>query len=96
MGNLFIFSAIIMTILDCVIAVPPVFTAECCCSLQDCVRSGWAQTRALPDHAHHQGEERPRKPQTAAYDGDRYTHSLYIINCHWRLRLCVSDKYGLL
>lgn len=62
-----------MTSLDYVIAVTvtPLFNPECCCS-QDCVRSRWAQTRALPDHAHHQGEERPRKPQTAAYDGDRY------------------------
>lgn len=39
---------------------------------QDDVRSGRAQTRPFPHHAHSSGKECPHQPQTAANDGNRY------------------------
>lgn len=51
--------------------------AHLCCHLQDgVIWRGRPPTRSLPNHAHHQGQERSHKPEAATHDGNRWhTHA---------------------
>lgn len=50
----------------CVLAVDP-----CCCHQDGIIWRGRSSACSFPNHAHHQGQERPHQPQTVADDGDR-------------------------
>lgn len=59
--------------------------AHLCCHLQDgVIWRGRPPTRSLPNHAHHQGQERSHKPEAATHDGNRWhTRALKLIKSRW-------------